>query len=115
MATIGFIGLGIMGRPMAKNLMKAGHSLIAFDAFATAALDDVVAAGAKRAASSKDVAAQAPILITMVPDGPQVEESRRCRFSGRWYWERSRSVGFFWRSTLPEEFLRCCPFTMSLR
>jgi len=74
MATIGFIGLGIMGRPMAKNLMKAGHSLIAFDAFATAALDDVVAAGAKRAASSKDVAAQAPILITMVPDGPQVEE-----------------------------------------
>ena len=58
MATIGFIGLGIMGRPMAKNLMKAGHSLIAFDAFATAALDDVVAAGAKRAASSNDVAAR---------------------------------------------------------
>jgi 2-hydroxy-3-oxopropionate reductase len=48
--------------------------VIAFDAFATAALDDVVAAGAKRAASSKEVAAQAPILITMVPDGPQVEE-----------------------------------------
>ena len=62
---------------MAKNLMKAGHSVIAFDAFATAALDDVVAAGATRASSSKEVASQAPIIITMqVPDGPQVEEAR---------------------------------------
>lgn len=73
MATIGFIGLGIMGRPMAKNLMKAGHTIIAFDAF-TKALDASVADGAQRGSSSKDVASKAEIIITMVPDGPQVEE-----------------------------------------
>jgi 2-hydroxy-3-oxopropionate reductase len=73
MATIGFIGLGIMGRPMLRNLLKAGHTIIAYDNF-TKALDGSVADGAKRAASSKEVASLAPIIITMVPDGPQVEE-----------------------------------------
>jgi len=73
MATIGFIGLGIMGRPMLRNLLKAGHTVIAYDSF-TKALDSSVADGAQRAASSKEVASLAPIVITMVPDGPQVEE-----------------------------------------
>jgi 2-hydroxy-3-oxopropionate reductase len=73
MATIGFIGLGIMGRPMLRNLLKAGHTVIAYDSF-TQALDSSVADGAQRAASSKEVGSRAPIVITMVPDGPQVEE-----------------------------------------
>src|SRR5579859_2572758 len=74
MATIGFIGLGIMGRPMVKNLMKAGHTVIVFDAFPKA-LDATVAEGAQRAGSSKEVASLATTVITMVPDGPQVEEA----------------------------------------
>jgi 2-hydroxy-3-oxopropionate reductase len=74
MATIGFIGLGIMGRPMVKNLIKAGHTVVAFDAFEKA-LESSVADGAERASSSKDVATRASIIITMVPDGPQVEEA----------------------------------------
>jgi 2-hydroxy-3-oxopropionate reductase len=47
---IGFIGLGIMGRPMAKNLIKAGHTLVVFD-IVTAAVDELTAAGAARAES----------------------------------------------------------------
>ncbi|HEX4757722.1 MAG TPA: 2-hydroxy-3-oxopropionate reductase [Terracidiphilus sp.] len=74
MATIGFIGLGIMGRPMVRNLMKAGHTVIAYDAFQKA-LDSSVADGAQRASSSKDVASRTTTIITMVPDGPQVEEA----------------------------------------
>ena len=74
MATIGFIGLGIMGRPMVKNLIEAGHTVIAYDAFAKA-LDSSVADGAQRASSSKDVASRTTTIITMVPDGPQVEEA----------------------------------------
>lgn len=73
MATIGFIGLGIMGRPMLRNLLKSGYKVVAYDSF-TAALDGSVADGAERAASSKDVASRVEIVITMVPDGPQVEE-----------------------------------------
>jgi 2-hydroxy-3-oxopropionate reductase len=74
MATIGFVGLGIMGRPMVKNLLKAGHTVVAYDSY-TAKLDDSVADGAERAASSADVGARASIVITMVPDGPQVEQA----------------------------------------
>ena len=75
MAVIGFIGLGhcAAGRPMLRNLLKSGYTVIAYDSF-TQALDGSVADGAQRAASSKDVASQAEIVITMVPDGPQVEE-----------------------------------------
>ena len=74
MANIGFIGLGIMGKPMVKNLLKAGHTVIAYDIVA-AGMDDVAAAGAGRGASPKDVASRSDITITMVPDGPQVEEA----------------------------------------
>ena len=72
MADIGFIGLGIMGRPMAKNLLKAGHKLIVHDVVA-ATVDEIVAAGAAKGTSSKDVAARSSIIITMLPDGPDVE------------------------------------------
>ena len=72
MSVIGFIGLGIMGRPMAKNLLKAGHKLIVFDVV-RASVDDVVASGAARGESSSDVASKSEIVITMLPDGPDVE------------------------------------------
>ncbi|MCL2285881.1 MAG: 2-hydroxy-3-oxopropionate reductase [Firmicutes bacterium] len=70
---IGFIGLGIMGRPMAKNLIKAGHSLVVYD-IVKSYVDEMVTAGAKSAASSKEVAAECPLLITMLPNSPEVLE-----------------------------------------
>lgn len=73
MATIGFIGLGIMGRPMVANLLKAGYAVVVYDRNA-ASIQACVAAGAQAASSNRDVAAKSSILITMVPDGPQVEE-----------------------------------------
>jgi 2-hydroxy-3-oxopropionate reductase len=74
MARIGFIGLGIMGKPMAKNLLKAGHSLVVYDIMPAGA-DEVAAAGAVKGSSPKDVAGQTEIVITMVPDGPEVEQA----------------------------------------
>jgi 2-hydroxy-3-oxopropionate reductase len=71
---IGFIGLGIMGKPMAKNLLKAGYELCAFD-IVPAALAEVVAAGAKRASSPKDAASAADLVITMLPNSPHVKEA----------------------------------------
>src|SRR6266850_6618341 len=70
---IGFIGLGIMGRPMARNLIKAGHSLIVHSR-SQGPVDEIVTAGAKAAASPKDVAAQCDVLITMLPNSPEVEQ-----------------------------------------
>lgn len=70
---IGFIGLGIMGRPMAKNLLKAGYTLIVYDKFAK--FDDLVALGAKGGASNKDVASQSDVIITMLPNSPHVKEA----------------------------------------
>ena len=69
---IGFIGLGIMGKPMSKNLLKAGYDLTVCDINATA-VAEVVAQGAKSAATPKDVAAQTDIIITMLPNSPQVK------------------------------------------
>lgn len=69
---IGFIGLGIMGKPMSKNLMKAGHELVVFD-LNQDAVADVVAAGAVAAESSKAVAEQCSLIITMLPNSPHVE------------------------------------------
>lgn len=74
MPKIGFIGLGIMGKPMLRNLRKAGHELIAYDVF-SASIDAVVGDGVERGASCKDVAARADIVITMLPDGPEVEQA----------------------------------------
>ena len=70
---IGFIGLGIMGRPMAKNLIKAGYALTVYDKFAPT--DDLVALGAKAVASNKAVAEQSEIIITMLPNSPHVKEA----------------------------------------
>lgn len=68
---IGFIGLGIMGRPMAKNLIKAGHELTVFD-FNKEAVADLVSCGAAAAESNKDLASKVDVVITMVPNSPQV-------------------------------------------
>ena len=70
---IGFVGLGIMGKPMAKNLAKAGYAVTVFDAFSSAAMDELVANGASAVASSTEVARKCDITIVMVPDGPDSE------------------------------------------
>jgi 2-hydroxy-3-oxopropionate reductase len=70
--TIGFIGLGIMGRPMAKNLCKAGFPLIVHNR-SRAAVEDLVQSGAKAAPSPREVAAQSDVLITVLPSSPDVE------------------------------------------
>jgi len=70
---IGFIGLGIMGKPMAKNLLKAGYKLVAYDVV-QAALKEVVQAGAEEGSSPKDVASRSDLVITMLPNSPHVKE-----------------------------------------
>jgi 2-hydroxy-3-oxopropionate reductase len=70
---IGFVGLGIMGRPMARNLLKAGHTLVVHSR-SRGPVDEIVNAGAKAASSPKDVAAQCDVLITMLPNSPDVEQ-----------------------------------------
>ncbi len=71
---IGFIGLGIMGKPMAKNLLKAGHEVICYDIIRQN-VDAVASAGAVAADSAKAVAEQCPIIITMLPNSPHVKEA----------------------------------------
>ena len=71
---VGFIGLGIMGRPMSKNLLKAGYDLTVFD-FNKNAVEDVVAAGAKAASSGKEVGENVDVLITMLPNSPHVKSA----------------------------------------
>ena len=73
--TIGFIGLGIMGKPMAKNLLKAGYEVVVPANRAKANVEQVVAAGAKAVPSNRDVGAAADVLITMVPNSPEVKEA----------------------------------------
>jgi 2-hydroxy-3-oxopropionate reductase len=70
--TIGFIGLGIMGRPMAKNLLKAGFPLVV-SSRSRGPVDELVQAGAKAASAPREVAAQSDVLITMLPNSPDVE------------------------------------------
>jgi 2-hydroxy-3-oxopropionate reductase len=71
MSKVGFIGLGIMGKPMAVNLIKGGHSLFLYNRSAVA--PELTAAGGIACGSSKEVAQKADIVITMVPDTPDVE------------------------------------------
>ena len=71
--TIGFIGLGIMGRPMAKNLLKAGYPLVVHSR-SRGPVDDVVKSGARAASSPNEVASQCDVLITMLPNSPDVEQ-----------------------------------------
>jgi len=70
---IGFIGLGIMGRPMAKNLLKAGHSLVVHNR-SRGVVEELGREGAKVATSPREVAAQSDVLITMLPNSPDVED-----------------------------------------
>ena len=70
--TLGFIGLGIMGRPMAKNLLKAGYPLVVHSR-SKGPVDDLTAAGARSAPSPKAVTEQVDLLITMLPNSPDVE------------------------------------------
>ena len=70
---IGFIGLGIMGKPMSKNLLKAGYELVVMDKN-QAAVEEVVTAGAKAADTPRAVAEQADVIITMLPNSPHVRE-----------------------------------------
>lgn len=69
---IGFIGLGIMGKPMAKNLLKAGHEVVCYDVNEQN-VSEVVASGAKAGKNSADVASQVPLVITMLPNSPHVK------------------------------------------
>jgi 2-hydroxy-3-oxopropionate reductase len=70
---IGFIGLGLMGKPMVRNLMKAGYHLIVHNR-SRAAVDELVSEGADPTASPKEAAASADVIITMLPEDPHVEE-----------------------------------------
>jgi len=68
---LGFIGLGIMGKPMSHNLVKAGYEVVVFD-FNKEAVEELVKAGATAAKSGADVASQVDTIITMVPNSPHV-------------------------------------------
>jgi 2-hydroxy-3-oxopropionate reductase len=69
---IGFIGLGVMGKPMAGHLIKAGHKLTVHNR-SRGAVDELVGAGATAAASPAEVAKASSVVITMLPDTPDVE------------------------------------------
>jgi 3-hydroxyisobutyrate dehydrogenase len=73
MAAIGFIGLGNMGLPMMRNLLKSGHRVSGFD-LVPAALEAAVAAGMRSARSAPEVAEGAELVITMLPEGRHVRE-----------------------------------------
>ena len=72
MSKIGFIGLGIMGKPMRRNLLKAGHQLVVFD-IDHSAIDELAGAEAQPGASSRDVAAKSEVIITMLPNSAIVK------------------------------------------
>ncbi len=73
MEGIGFIGLGIMGRPMASNLLKAGYALTVYNR-SRGPVEELAARGAVPASSPKEVAQRSDVIITMLPDSPDVEE-----------------------------------------
>jgi 2-hydroxy-3-oxopropionate reductase len=70
--TVGFIGLGVMGRPMARHLLNRGFPLVVHSR-SPGPVDELVAAGATRAGSPREVAEQARRIVTMLPDSPDVE------------------------------------------
>ena len=80
---VGFIGLGIMGKPMVRNLLKAGYEVVAFDVM-EANVEEAAADGAVPAQSSKAVAQQCKTIITMLPNSPHVK---------RLLWEKTE----FWK------------------
>ena len=70
--TIGFIGLGVMGKPMARNLLKAGYPLVVHNR-SREPVEELAGAGAKPAFSPAEVASRSQVTITMLPDSPDVE------------------------------------------
>src|ERR1043166_2134410 len=70
--TIGFIGLGVMGKPMAGNLIKAGYALVVHNR-SRGAVDELRGRGAQTALDPADTAARSEVVITMLPDSPDVE------------------------------------------
>jgi len=70
---IGFIGLGIMGKPMSHNLLKAGHELVVSNHNAASAAE-LMASGARQADTAREIAEQVDVVITMLPNSPQVTE-----------------------------------------
>src|SRR5437763_9426610 len=70
---IGFIGLGIMGKPMSKNLIKAGYELVISNRNQAVA-DELSALGAQTAGTPKEIAEKSDVVITMLPNSPQVRE-----------------------------------------
>jgi len=72
MERIGFIGLGIMGKPMARNLIKAGYSLVVHNR-SRESVDELTGEGASPASSPKEVSENSDVVITMLPDSPDVE------------------------------------------
>ena len=69
---LGFIGLGIMGKPMAKNLLKAGHELVVLD-MNKAAVEELISAGAESASTPAEVGSRTDVIITMLPNSPHVK------------------------------------------
>jgi 2-hydroxy-3-oxopropionate reductase len=74
MKKMGFIGLGIMGKPMAKNLLRAGYSLVVYD-IRPEPVQELLSDGAEKGSSSADVAAQSEVVITMLPNSPDVRKA----------------------------------------
>jgi 2-hydroxy-3-oxopropionate reductase len=74
MKKLGFIGIGIMDKPMAKNLIDAGYPLVVYD-INHKTLEEMVDYGAKSVSSCKEVASQSDIVITMLPNSPEVEKA----------------------------------------
>jgi 2-hydroxy-3-oxopropionate reductase len=72
MTTVGFIGLGVMGAPMARHLIEAGHDVVAFNR-SIGPVERLVAAGGRAATSVAEASRGAEVVITMLPDGPDVE------------------------------------------
>ena len=71
---IGFVGTGIMGKPMVKNLLKAGYPVLCYDVVPEP-LKELAAAGATVAASNKEVAEKSEVVVTMLPNSPHVEQA----------------------------------------
>ena len=71
---VGFVGIGTIGKPMALNVLKRGHTLTVFD-LNQAAVAELIAAGAQGAATPAEVARRSEMVITMVPDAPDVEKA----------------------------------------
>jgi 2-hydroxy-3-oxopropionate reductase len=71
---IGFIGLGVMGKPMARNLLKAGYPLVVYNR-SRPPVEELAAEGAEPAGSPREVAQRSDVVITMLPDTPEVEQA----------------------------------------